>query len=785
MPRRPRSNGGRVTPKRTRPRSPHGGSAPLSVLPAGLDELLPHFDDDLAVFRDAEAASFVAIFSTDPHESNVIDLRGADDEPPSAREVLAILSDLGPRPAQRVVDTVAAFAAYGGAAAAKARRTLRSFRASPSPAAAGFGQATITSTTVVEDIFDETVQYLFGLRYPDGSEGALAVLIDRLLGGVLKDTLVIPDVATFTQLVDDSDEVAYRPGDIAAAAAAIDDAYEINDMTLGIDTVVADDVAALRPLIETLLAPLPRVRIDREPLPIEDRERVQRDFAEWAGRAHPDVAGDVVGWSAIAIDFSVEHGHGDPLKWAPNSILAFLEWASRTVRGDPRELREIPEMLRIFVPWAHTEVGWGDRYIDEALDAIERAMPLYEDAITGSGPGSPVRDVLRDALADIDLTDPDAVEAAIEAYNSSLDGHALDHTALESPVVPVAPAGGSHPEPFDGSDLGGATERVASIAELASVAGRAIFDEEYVTLIRRLAADAARTDPSLFAKGRSDIWAAGLVYAVAQLNDIVGGWGPMSMLSQDLMSRLAGAPGTITAKAAAIRNTIGDDRWAPDPRYQHGGARYDLDGLGIDFDLTGFGRPATNDDPVPAQTAYPRLPVGSAFVLRCELVDLPVSRTLRVPAAATLRELHLALQVVFDWYDGHLHQFTIGRQRFSTDPDLDWAADDCDDATVRLDELVRPGAVFEYVYDFGDNWELRVHVIDAPEPEPGGDRFELVAGAGDAPPEDCGGPWGYQNLIAALGDTNHPDHDELREWAGDFRPGSFDLVATAARLRRV
>ncbi len=770
MARRRKGTGGRVTPKGTRPRHWDGGPTLVSALPAGLDALLPRFDDDAAIFRDAEASSFVTMFPA-ASASDVIDLTVRGDEPPAAGEVLAVLADLGPRPPQRVVDTVAAFAAYGGSAAPKAAKVLRSFAAKPSVAASGFGRGTITSTRVVEDIFGETNQYLFGLRYPDGTEGAAAVLIDRLLGGVLKDALVMPDVATFTDLVDDSDDMTVRPADLAEAAAAIDDAYEINDMTLGIDEIIDDDVNALRPLIETILASSPRTRPEPASVSAKERDRVIDEFVGSIHDTQPEVSDDVLSWTGLAVDFAADRGSGDPLKWGPNTIVTFLEWSTRKVMADPADLRRIPEMLRLFVPWAHARAGWDDRHVGAALDAIDRTLPLFDEAISEPGSLGPVQQAVRDALAGIDFSDPDAVAAAIEQYN----------VGLEPRETTIAPAGGSHPEPFDPSGLDDANGKVAAIAELASTAARALFDDEYVTLVRRVVADAARVDPDLFARGRPDIWASGVVYAVAQLNDIIGSWGPMSVFSDDLTSRLAGAPGTITAKAAKIRDRVGDDRWSRDPRHQHSGARVDLSDLGIDFG--GFGGSSSSGDVPSPAIVHDRLPEDSAFVLRCDLVDLPGWRTIRVPASITLYELHLVLQRIFDWDDYHLHRFTIAGRGYTSDPEADWGGADADDLDVRLDELLRPGSVFDYLYDFGDNWQIRITVGDMLEPDPVRPRFDLLAGAGDAPPEDCGGTGGYHNLVSILADPEHPEHDELREWAGDFRPGSFDLESAAARLR--
>ena len=55
-----------------------------------------------------------------------------------------------------------------------------------------------------------------------------------------------------------------------------------------------------------------------------------------------------------------------------------------------------------------------------------------------------------------------------------------------------------------------------------------------------------------------------------------------------------------------------------------------------------------------------------------------------------------------------------------------------------------------------------------------------TAGRRACPPEDCGGIWGYQDLLETLAHPGHAGHAELLEWlglgaAGEFDPGYFDL----------
>jgi hypothetical protein len=53
-----------------------------------------------------------------------------------------------------------------------------------------------------------------------------------------------------------------------------------------------------------------------------------------------------------------------------------------------------------------------------------------------------------------------------------------------------------------------------------------------------------------------------------------------------------------------------------------------------------------------------------------------------------------------------------------------------------------------------------------------------------APLRDCAGPQGFAELLNALGDADHPGHEEVCEWLGDYVPESFSADEINRRLRR-
>ena len=51
------------------------------------------------------------------------------------------------------------------------------------------------------------------------------------------------------------------------------------------------------------------------------------------------------------------------------------------------------------------------------------------------------------------------------------------------------------------------------------------------------------------------------------------------------------------------------------------------------------------------------------------------------------------------------------------------------------------------------------------------------------PPEDCGGVWGYTDLLTALADPDDAESEELLECLGDeFDPEAFDVDEANERL---
>lgn len=165
----------------------------------------------------------------------------------------------------------------------------------------------------------------------------------------------------------------------------------------------------------------------------------------------------------------------------------------------------------------------------------------------------------------------------------------------------------------------------------------------------------------------------------------------------------------------------------------------------------------------------------------------PIWRRVEVASDITLDRLHVTIQAAFGWLGGHLWVFTTGAGEFGLpDPELGHA-----DAARRTLAAVapRPGDRLRYTYDFGDDWEHEILVEDVPFAEPGVAYPRCPAGRRAAPPDDCGGVWGYQDLLQVLADPAHPEHAERLEWLGldsacGLDPARFDRADIDATLSR-
>lgn len=160
------------------------------------------------------------------------------------------------------------------------------------------------------------------------------------------------------------------------------------------------------------------------------------------------------------------------------------------------------------------------------------------------------------------------------------------------------------------------------------------------------------------------------------------------------------------------------------------------------------------------------------YLLKISLLEIKpeIWRRFVVPASISLDRLHDVIQIVMGWTDSHLHEFTLGKKRYTEYPE--YKDDGLECGRYRLGDLIKKkGRTFEYLYDFGDSWEHELTLEENryfnPEIR---SEISCLSGARACPPEDVGGVPGYYEFCIALEDPQHEEHEGFMEWSG----GNYD-----------
>jgi len=174
------------------------------------------------------------------------------------------------------------------------------------------------------------------------------------------------------------------------------------------------------------------------------------------------------------------------------------------------------------------------------------------------------------------------------------------------------------------------------------------------------------------------------------------------------------------------------------------------------------------------------------LAITLEDVDPAVIRRLEVPLSLRLDRLHQVLQIAMGWTDSHLYEIRVGETGWGIpEPDWDFGDGPLDARKTSLREVIdETGArTLTYLYDFGDGWDHTIRIERIGEADANAAYPRLLEASGRCPPEDVGGPPGYQDFLEAIADPDHEDHDELREWAGGhFDPHDLDIDGIAEAL---
>ncbi len=167
-----------------------------------------------------------------------------------------------------------------------------------------------------------------------------------------------------------------------------------------------------------------------------------------------------------------------------------------------------------------------------------------------------------------------------------------------------------------------------------------------------------------------------------------------------------------------------------------------------------------------------------------ELLDMPPPRITRrfllTSKATSMLDLHHAIQRAAGWLDYHLFAFhSVGGEPFAS-CEHDEGAEARTARSIKLSSVFHEDGEFSllYNYDYGDDWWVLVRFngsVNLPE------AFfrKLVGGDRGWPPNDCGGPHAFRELLdarrrSAAGIRLDEEQRSRLEWAGTWQD-AFDI----------
>lgn len=139
------------------------------------------------------------------------------------------------------------------------------------------------------------------------------------------------------------------------------------------------------------------------------------------------------------------------------------------------------------------------------------------------------------------------------------------------------------------------------------------------------------------------------------------------------------------------------------------------------------------------------------------------------------------------WLGGHLHAYEADRTIYEL-PDGESGFGrrrTLDERKVRLNKVIpKVGSKMRFDYDFGDGWSHDITVEAVESAQPNVEYPRCVTGRRACPPDDCGGPSGYGELLDILATPTHPERVERVEWLGGlYDPEAFDPIETTEAMQ--
>lgn len=173
------------------------------------------------------------------------------------------------------------------------------------------------------------------------------------------------------------------------------------------------------------------------------------------------------------------------------------------------------------------------------------------------------------------------------------------------------------------------------------------------------------------------------------------------------------------------------------------------------------------------------------------LVENDAKRKIRVGANITFERLHKIIQAAYNWHECHLYQFLLfknGDEGEKSSVEIVIQKETAENPKTaklvhrtKLCDYLKEYKYILYIYDFGDEWTHYIEVTGSLD-DFDGSLPALLEGENDAPPEDCGGPEGFEDFLKIMSRRRGDEYNEMKEWASSQGWEHLDLRRSGLRV---
>jgi len=169
-----------------------------------------------------------------------------------------------------------------------------------------------------------------------------------------------------------------------------------------------------------------------------------------------------------------------------------------------------------------------------------------------------------------------------------------------------------------------------------------------------------------------------------------------------------------------------------------------------------------------------------------------ITREVLVESEKTFEHLHQVIQAVMPWDNDHSYGFEYkNKSLFVCDKGFMLDEDERLVSKVKLSDYFKQVKdTITYVYDYGDNWEHNITLHKILEKDSKIKYPFCLEGKNAAPFEDCGGIWGFYDILEIIKNPKHPEYKDTRKWIGlakneTFDPEFFDIEEANRCLSKI